>query len=93
MSPKEIVKAFYESDIANDSDLVSKFMHKECQLHWNSSSGYEVFDYDGLKNFFKNISLSYHSLKSEISHLLVDQNQVTIRYTVLNRLLLRSLKN
>ena len=48
MSPKEIVKAFYESDIANDSDLVSKFMHKECQLHWNSSSGYEVFDYDGL---------------------------------------------
>ncbi len=82
MSPKEIVKAFYESDIANDSDLVSKFMHKECQLHWNSSSGYEVFDYDGLKNFFKNISLSYHSLKSEISHLLVDQNQVTIRYTV-----------
>ena len=82
MSPKEIVKAFYESDLANDSQSVPKYIHKECQLHWNSSSGYKVFDYDGMINFFKNISSSYHSLKSEISHLLVDQNHVTIRYTV-----------
>ena len=82
MTPKEIVKAFYESDLASDSHLVSKYIHKDCQLHWNSSSGYKVMDYDGLDKFFKNIISSYDSLKCEISHLLEDQNQVTIRYTV-----------
>ena len=82
MSPKEIVKAFYESDLANDTQAISKYMHKECQLHWNSSTGYNVLDYDELDKFFKNINSTYHSLKSEISHLLQDENHVTIRYTV-----------
>ncbi len=82
MSPKEIVKAFYESDLANDSHAISKYIHEECQLHWNGSTGYQVLDYDGLEKFFENIKASYHSLKIEISHLLQDQNHVTIRYTV-----------
>ena len=82
MSPKEIVKAFYESDLANNSQSVSNYIHKECQLHWNSSTGYKVLDYDGLDTFFKNVNESYNSLKCEISHLLQDQNHVTIRYTV-----------
>ena len=82
MSPKEIAKAFYESDLANNSQSVSKYIHKECQLHWNSSTGYKVLDYDGLDQFFRNVNSAYNSLKCEISHLLQDQNQVTIRYTV-----------
>ena len=82
MSPKEVVKAFYESDFANDSHIISKYIHEECQLHWNSSTGYRVKDYEGLVAFFKNINATYNSLKTEISHLLQDENQVTIRYTV-----------
>ena len=82
MSPKEIVKAFYESDLANDGDAVSKYIHKNCQLHWNSSTGYKVLDYDGLDIFFKNVKTSYNSLQSVISHLLQDENHVTIRFTM-----------
>lgn len=82
MSPKEIVKSFYESDLADGVHLIPQYVHKECQLHWNSTSGYNVMDYDGLVHFFKNINVSYHSLKAQISHLLQDENQVTIRYTM-----------
>ncbi len=82
MLPKEIVKAFYESDLANNSHSVSTYMHKDCQLHWNSTTGYKVMDYSGLHDFYRSINSAYHSLKCEISHLLQDQNHVTIRYTV-----------
>ena len=82
MSPKEIVKAFYESDLVHGIDLMPQYIHKQCLLHWNSSSGYRVMDYKGLEQFFENIKTSYSSLKTEISHLLEDQNQVTIRHTM-----------
>lgn len=86
MSPKEIVKAFYDCDLAKDGQTaVSKYIHKDCQLHWNSSSGYKALSYDDLNLFFEEINASYHSLKSDISHLLQDENQVTIRFSMYAR--------
>lgn len=82
MSPKEIVKSFYESDLANDVNLIPQYIHKDFLSHWNNSTGYKVMDYDGMVQFFKAINSSYHSIKAQISHLLQDENQVTIRYTL-----------
>lgn len=82
MSPKEIVKAFYESDLVNGINLLPEYVHRDCLLHWNSTSGYRVMDYKGLEQFFENIKTSYSSIKTEISHLLQDENQVTIRHTM-----------
>lgn len=82
MSPKEIVKGFYESDLANDSSVVPTYIHKDCLLHWNSSTGYTAFDYEGLVRFYSNIKAAYHSLRPKISHLLQDENFVTIRFTM-----------
>lgn len=82
MSPKEIVKSFYESDLVHGIDFLSKYFHRDCLLHWNSSSGYRVMDYEGLTSFFQNIATSYSSINAQISHLLQDDNQVTIRYTM-----------
>lgn len=82
MSPKQVVKNFYESDLAHDSHLISTYVHKDCLVHWNSSTGYKVLDYDEFDQLFKNIKGAYHSLRTRISHLLQDENQVTIRYTI-----------
>lgn len=82
MSPKEIVKAFYESDLANNTNLLSDYFHKECLRHWNSSTGYKVVDYNGMEKFFEHIQGAYSSITAQISHLLQDENQVTIRYTL-----------
>ncbi|MCB0445675.1 MAG: nuclear transport factor 2 family protein [Gelidibacter sp.] len=82
MSPKKIVKAFYESDLANDISLLSKFLHKDCTLHWSSSKGYTVLNFDDLKTFFEDINKAYTALRMQISHLLQDGNFVTTRYTL-----------
>lgn len=83
MSPKEIVKSFYASDLTKGIDILPDFFHKDCRLHWNSSSGYRVMDYQGLTTFFQNIKNAYSTINAQISHLLQDDNQVTIRYTLL----------
>ncbi len=82
MSAKEIVKSFYESNLAHGIELAPKYFHKDCQLHWNSSTGYNVKDYEGIIQFFKHIQASYDSVRAQISHLLEDGDHVTIRYTM-----------
>ncbi|WP_299390965.1 nuclear transport factor 2 family protein [uncultured Gelidibacter sp.] len=82
MSPKEIVKSFYESNLANGIELVPEYFHPECELHWNGSTGYSVMDYDGVVKFFENIKASYQCIRTQMSHLLEDGNHVTIRYTL-----------
>jgi hypothetical protein len=76
MSPKELIKKFYKSDIINNIDLVEKFYHKDCELHWNSSEYFKILKYEDIFEFFKNISESY---------VLVEDNFVTSRYTVFGR--------
>lgn len=82
MSAKEIVKSFYESNLANDMGLVPKYFHKDCQLHWNSSTGYNVKNYADIVQFFKHINAAYECVRVQISHLLEDGNHVTVRYTL-----------
>lgn len=82
MSAKEVVKAFYESDLANDAKVVSKFFHKDCELHWTSSQGFVLLNYKELKGFFKGTRQSYNSLRFEFTHLIEADNFVTTRHTL-----------
>ncbi|MEZ4792867.1 MAG: nuclear transport factor 2 family protein [Gelidibacter sp.] len=81
MSPKKIVKHFYELDLAKDRDAISHF-HKDCQLHWNSSKGFVILDFDGINSMLEGIRKSYITFKYRLSHLLEDGNAVTARYTI-----------
>jgi len=82
MSPKEIVKAFYDSDMANDKSIVSRLFHKDCELHWNSSNGFTLLKYDDIEAFFKGIRESFNALRFQFSHILEDGNFVTSRHTL-----------
>lgn len=82
MSAKEVVKAFYESDMANDTKIVSNFFHKECELHWTSSQGFLFMDYKGMENFFKGTRRSYTSLRFEFTHFIESNEFVTTRHTL-----------
>lgn len=82
MSAKELVKRFYESDLANDSKLIPQFFHKDCEMHWNSSRGFSILKYDDIIDFFEGIRGSFHLLRFQISHLLEDGNYVTSRHTL-----------
>ncbi len=82
MSAKTIVKSFYESDLANDASLIPEFFHKDCELHWNSSQGFSILNYEDIKTFFDGIIASYLSLRFKMSHVLEDGNFVSTRHTL-----------
>lgn len=79
-SPKQVVKEFHEADILKNETLFENYFHKELELIWNSAEGLTIMHYDDLISFFLEIRKTYHDLRIEISHLLEDDNYVTIRY-------------
>jgi ketosteroid isomerase-like protein len=79
-SAKEIVKNFYRTDIIRDSTVLEKFFHPDIVLIWNSSDGLTIMNYDDLVAFFSEIRRTYHDLRVEVSHILEDDDHVTIRY-------------
>ena len=82
MSGKELIKAFYESDIANDSEVVATYFHKDCELHWSSSKGFLILNYDDLLSFFEGTRQSYNSVRFEFTHLMEVESTVVTRHTL-----------
>ncbi len=78
---KDIVKAFYNSDFINDAAVIETFVHPEVTLIWNSATdGLSILNFDDLSDFFQEVSRSYIDMRIEVSHILQDDNFVTIRY-------------
>ncbi|GGD94257.1 nuclear transport factor 2 family protein [Planktosalinus lacus] len=78
---KEIVKSFYESDFIKEKNLIERYVHPELTLIWNSTTdGLSILNFDDLKDFFNEVKRNYADMRIEISHLLQDDNFVTIRY-------------
>ena len=77
---KQIVRDFYRSDILRDDTVLERFFHPELVLIWNSANGLSIMNYDDIVNFFSEVRRSYNDLRIEVSHLLADDNHVTIRY-------------
>lgn len=80
LSAKQIVKQFYKSDLLKDDMDFTKYHHKELVLIWNSSDGLTIMNYDDVIDFYSEIKRTYNDLRIEISHLLEDDNHVTVRY-------------
>lgn len=81
MKAKKVLKRFYELDLAKEEDAIAYF-HEDCQLHWNSSQGFTILDYEGFKSMLEDIRKSFISFKYRLSHLLEDGKTVTARYTI-----------
>ena len=79
-SAKDIVREFYRSDILKDESVLQRFFHQDVVLIWNSADGLAIMHFDDLDNFFTEIRRTYFDLRLEVSHLLADDNYVTIRY-------------
>lgn len=81
MTTKEIVKAFYDLDLATNKEAMDMF-HEDCQLHWNSSKGFTELNYQGISKMLEGVRESFHSFTYKLSHLLESDNAVTARYTI-----------
>ena len=79
-SAKEVVRGFYKSDLLKDETILEKYFHPEAVLIWNSDDGLTIMHNEELIAFFLEIRRTYFDLRLEVSHLLADDNHVTIRY-------------
>jgi len=78
---KEVVQSFYQTDLINNIEAFSEYLHPEVELNWNSSFGYNKKSFEDIKVMFKEMSSSFETFRCEISHLLEENGMVTIRYT------------
>jgi hypothetical protein len=79
LSDKKLVEAFYKSDFYKNPDEIKNFLHPEAELYWNSSVGFNKMNFEDIINLSVGMSQSFESLRAEVSHLLKDKDQVTIR--------------
>ena len=79
-SAKHIVKSFYNADFVRDTEAIKNCLHTDVELIWNSTDGLTIMDYNAIIDTFKEISRTYHELRIEVSHVLQDDDFVTIRY-------------
>lgn len=81
MSAKEIVLKFYKSEALINSELLKEYMHPEIILDWNSSKGFIQMNYDSLMSFVKELNKAYVRSKVRISHVVVEKDSVSLRYS------------
>lgn len=80
MTAKKIVQDFYKSDVLLDSEKVKAFLHPDVVLEWHSSKGFHKLNYDQIIDLSNELGKAYSRSKNRISHLLVKDNMVSLRY-------------
>ncbi|MEL4308423.1 nuclear transport factor 2 family protein [Joostella sp. CR20] len=80
-SLKRIVRSFYELEPIKNNEVLQTYLHDDCQLYWNSSKGFTKLNKQELIELASKMAEAYHSVRTEISHLLKDGDAVTVRYT------------
>lgn len=77
---KHIVKKFYQTDFVTDAKSGVSLLHDDIVLIWNSTEGLTIMDKNEIVKTFEEVSRTYEQLRIEVSHVLEDENFVTIRY-------------
>lgn len=80
-SEKQLVESFYTSEFYKDPSQVSKHFHPDAELYWNSSAGFNKMSVQELEGICAEMGKSFETMRAVISHLLQDENVVTIRIT------------
>jgi len=78
---KKIVTSFYNSNFHKNPEEIKDYLHPEAELFWNSSAGFSKMNYSDILNLGIEMSRSYDTVRTEISHLLKNKEHVTIRFT------------
>ncbi|MEW5675401.1 nuclear transport factor 2 family protein [Flavobacterium enshiense] len=81
MKAKELVTEFYQSDALRNSEVIKQFLHDNMEFHWYSSKGFLKMDKNDLIELSNEMYRSYTSSRINISHILEEENKVSIRYS------------
>jgi len=80
MTAKELVLEYYTLDALRNPQVMDKYIHNDFILQWYSSKGYLEVDKKDLMALAAEMGKSYTSSRIEISHILEEGSQVSVRY-------------
>jgi len=78
---KKLVSEFYSSDFFNKVQQSEKYLHPEMELFWNAKTGYSHMSREDISKVTAEAAKSFETVRCEITHLLEEGNNVTIRFT------------
>ena len=81
MSAKEIVQAFYKSDVLLETEIVAALLHPDVILEWHSTKGFLKFNHQEIIDLSTELSKAYVRSKARISHIVAEGNTVAVRYS------------
>lgn len=81
MDAKTLVTDYYNSEAFRKKEAMDRFIHNDLVLEWHSSKGYLQLDKSDLLALAAELDKSYSSSRLNISHIIADGNNVTVRYT------------
>ncbi len=81
MSAKEIVQAFYKSDVLLETETVAALLHPDVIIEWHSTRGFLKLNHQKIIDLTKELSKAYVRSKSRISHIVEEGNTVAVRYS------------
>lgn len=81
MTAKELVSEYYTSGAFRKRDKMEQYLHNDLVLQWHSSKGYLELDKNDLLTLAVELDKSYSSSRTDISHILSEDDAVTVRYT------------
>ncbi len=82
VTAKKVVNQFLESDVFLDPDLFCKHFSDSLKVYWHASSGYREFDYADYYRLCESTAASYKSMRTAISHIFSQKDEVAARFTV-----------
>ena len=80
MGAKEIAAEYY-SQSGKSTERVQRFIHDDVVVQWHSSKGFLQLDKKDILALAEELDKSYSSARLDITHLLEEGNNVTVRYT------------
>lgn len=81
LEAKECVEKFYTLNFHNKNETIKNYLHPDAELFWNSSTGFHKLKFQDVWNMSMEFTRAFESLRADVSHLLVEDDMVTIRFT------------
>ncbi|MCW2118400.1 nuclear transport factor 2 family protein [Flavobacterium sp. 7A] len=81
MTAKELVLDFYKSDALIDCEVMKQYIHPDIHIDWNNSNGFLELNYEAILAFTSNLSSGYVRSKAKISHIIAENNLVSVHYS------------
>lgn len=81
MNAKELVSEYYNSGAYRSKEDIEQYLHNELIVQWHSSKGYLQLEKSDLLTLAAELGKSYSSSRLDISHIVAEDDTVTVRYT------------